>query len=175
MLPPVPPVTGWRWQARLDRDHYIRVDSNDYSVHPSVIGRRIEITAGLDRVRVRCDGKVVADHQRAWAWHQTITGPAHFAAARALRRERFTVTRPPIPTCRSGAWPTTTPRSAWTTLRGWWPSDRREDRGAGCDRGGRLPDPGAESPDAARESGSGGVDCRDGCVGGRASHGSDHH
>jgi transposase len=45
-LPPVPPVTGWRRSARLARDHYIRLDSNDYSVHPAVIGRRIEIRAG---------------------------------------------------------------------------------------------------------------------------------
>jgi len=43
----------------------MRLDSNDYSVHPAVVGRRIEITAGLDRVKVLCDGKVVADHQRA--------------------------------------------------------------------------------------------------------------
>jgi hypothetical protein len=30
-----------------------------------VIGRRIEVTAGLDRVRVFCAGQVVADHERA--------------------------------------------------------------------------------------------------------------
>jgi transposase len=92
-LPPVPPVTGWRLSPRLPRDHYIRLDSNDYSVHPSVIGRRIEITADLARVRVHCDGKVVADHDRVWARHQTITDPAHLTAARELRRERITVVR----------------------------------------------------------------------------------
>jgi len=41
-LPPVAPATGWRASTRLARDHYIRLDSNDYSVHPWVIGRRIE-------------------------------------------------------------------------------------------------------------------------------------
>ena len=51
-----------------------------------MIGRRIEVTADLDRVRVLCEGQVVADHERIWAWHQTITDPAHVAAARALRR-----------------------------------------------------------------------------------------
>jgi hypothetical protein len=39
-LPPVAPATGWRSSARLARDHYVRLDSNAYSVHPAVIGRR---------------------------------------------------------------------------------------------------------------------------------------
>jgi transposase len=94
-LPPVGPVTGWRHSARLARDHYIRLDSSDYSVHPAVIGRRIEVTADLDRVKVSCDGKLVADHERIWGWHQTVTDPAHLAAARALRKERMTLVRPP--------------------------------------------------------------------------------
>jgi transposase len=93
-LPPVAPVTGWRHSARLARDHYIRLDSNDYSVHPAVIGRRIEVIAGLARVRVFCDGRCVADHERVWAKHQTITDPQHLAAARALRRERSQIARP---------------------------------------------------------------------------------
>ena len=87
-------MTGWRASARLARDHYIRLDSNDYSVHPAVIGRRIEVIAGLARVGVLGDGRTVADHERIWAWHQTISGPGHLAAARALRRERVRVLRP---------------------------------------------------------------------------------
>ena len=117
-LPPVPPVTGWRSSARLARDHYVRLDSNDYSVHPAVIGRRIEITADLDRVRVFCDGRIVADHERVWARHQTITDPAHLAAAkraapasRSLRCGRW-----PNRTWSSAAWPTTTPRWAPTEV-----------------------------------------------------------
>ena len=93
-LPPVPPATGRRFSARLARDHYIRLDGNDYSVHPAVIGRRIEVIAGLGRVRAVCDGKAVADHERVWAWHQTISDPAHVAAARALRERRAVALRP---------------------------------------------------------------------------------
>lgn len=88
-LPPVPPVVGWRRAVRLPRDHYVRLDGNDYSVHPAVIGRRIEVVADLGRVRAFCDGKPVADHERIWARHQTLTDPEHLAAARALRRERL--------------------------------------------------------------------------------------
>jgi transposase len=87
-LPPVAPVTGWQLALRLPRDHYVRLDTNDYSVHPAAIGRRIEVTASLGQVRATCDGHLVADHQRIWAKHQTISDPAHLAAANALRRQR---------------------------------------------------------------------------------------
>jgi len=93
-LPPVAPATGWRFAARLARDHYIRLDSNDYSVHPAVIGRRIEVIADLARIRVLCEGRLVAEHERIWARHQTITDPAHLEAARTLRRLRSAALRP---------------------------------------------------------------------------------
>jgi transposase len=93
-LPPVAPATGWRTSIRLARDHYVRLDSNDYSVHPSVIGRRVEVVADLDRVRVHCEGRVVADHERIWAWHQTISDPGHVQAAKVLRRNRIGALRP---------------------------------------------------------------------------------
>src|SRR5690349_12701254 len=93
-LPPVAPVTGWRHSLRLPRDHYVRFDSNDYSVHPAVIGRRIEVVADLHQIKAFCDGRVVADHERIWAWHQTISDPEHVAAAKALHRERVGALRP---------------------------------------------------------------------------------
>jgi transposase len=91
-LPPVVPVTGWHRSLRLPRDHYIRLDSNDYSVHPAVVGRRVEVAADLDRVWATCDGRLVADHQRCWARHQTISDPAHLRAATRLRAERAAIT-----------------------------------------------------------------------------------
>jgi transposase len=94
-LPPVPPATGWRAWLRLPRDYYLRLDSNDYSVDPAVIGRRIEVVASLERVRAFCGGKLAADHERIWARHQTLTDPAHWAAAQALRRQRLTVVARP--------------------------------------------------------------------------------
>jgi transposase len=93
-LPPVPPVTGWEMSLRLPRDHYVRLDSNDYSVHPSAVGRRVLVRADLDRARVWCDGGLVADHERVWARHQTITDPAHVRAAQLLRQQRFTLIPP---------------------------------------------------------------------------------
>jgi transposase len=97
-LPPVVPATGWRASTRLARDHYVRLDGNDYSVHPGAIGRRVEVIADLDRVRVLCEGHIVADHERCWAKHQTITDPDHRAAAAALRTVRLTLARDPAGT-----------------------------------------------------------------------------
>ena len=93
-LPPVAPATGWRTTTRLARDHSVRCDGNDYAVHPAVIGRRVDVVADLQRVRVRGDGHLVANHPRVWARHQTICDPAHVAAAKALRRERVGLLRP---------------------------------------------------------------------------------
>jgi len=90
-LPPVAPTVGWRSSTRLPRDHYVRLDANDYSVHPGAVGRRIEITADLERVRVFSGGAVVADHERIWAKHQTISDPEHVAAAAVARRSRLEV------------------------------------------------------------------------------------
>jgi len=95
-LPPVAPQIGWHRSAWLPRDHYVRLDSNDYSVHPSMVGRRIEIHADLQRVTVTCEGKAVADHARVWARHQTISDAEHLIAARLLRRGRLDVVRPPV-------------------------------------------------------------------------------
>lgn len=86
-LPPVPPTVGWFNQVRLGRDYYVRVDTNDYSVDPAAIGRTVTVTADLQRVRVRLDGRLVADHARMWARHMTVTDPVHVAVAQQLREE----------------------------------------------------------------------------------------
>lgn len=84
-LPPVMPRLGWTASTRLPRDHYVRIGSNDYSVDPIAIGRRIDILADLTTVTVRWGDRVVGVHDRHWGWHQTITDPIHAAAATAMR------------------------------------------------------------------------------------------
>ena len=92
-LPPVAPVTGWRRSAWLPRDHYVRLDSSDYSVYPAAIGRRIEITADLDRVRCPATG--------TWPRTMTESGPDTRPSLTrrtwprpALRQDRLEVIRP---------------------------------------------------------------------------------
>jgi hypothetical protein len=84
-LPPVAPLVEFQARTRLPRDYYVRVDTNDYSVDPSAIGRIVEVRADLARVRVFSDGRQVADHPRIWAKRQTLTDAAHVDSARRLR------------------------------------------------------------------------------------------
>ncbi|MDQ2637163.1 MAG: IS21 family transposase [Actinomycetota bacterium] len=86
-LPPVLLHLGWRTRVRLGRDYYVRLDTNDYSVDPHAIGRLVDVTADLERVRVRADGRIVADHARVWARGQTVTDPVHVQIAAALREQ----------------------------------------------------------------------------------------
>jgi len=97
-LPPVAPVVGWRSTTRLPRDHYVRLDSNDYSVHPAAVGRRVEVVADLEQVVVTLEAAEVARHTRCWADHQSITDPAHAAAAADLRRTRRLAAVRPVDT-----------------------------------------------------------------------------
>ena len=96
-LPPVaPPTARWRTSLRLPRDYYVRLDSSDYSVHPSAVGRRVDVGADLQSVTVTLAGRVLARHPRCWAKHQTITDPVHAAAAARLRQQPRTL--PPVET-----------------------------------------------------------------------------
>jgi hypothetical protein len=86
-LPPIPLQLGWRHRIRLGKDYYVRLDSSDYSVDPAAIGRLVDVTADLDRVKVKAGGRIVADHARVWARGSTITDPAHVETARQLREQ----------------------------------------------------------------------------------------
>ena len=112
-LPPVPLHLGWRNRIRLGRDYYVRLDTSDYSVDPNVIGRIVDVAADLDRVRVRAEGRIVADHARVWARGMTITDPAHQRPPPCCARR----SRAPRPTAGdrtcTGTSATTTARSAW--------------------------------------------------------------
>jgi transposase len=85
VLPPIAPTTGTTTRVRLGRDYYVRIAGNDYSVDPSVIGRFVDVHAGIHQVTARCAGALVAAHPRCWASHETITDPAHVKIAASLR------------------------------------------------------------------------------------------
>ena len=86
-FPPVLPDPSWRHTMRLPRDHYVRVDTNDYSVNPRYVGRRVEVTVTLEEVVVTCDGAEVARHRRCLAKHQTLLTADHARTLRQMRAE----------------------------------------------------------------------------------------
>jgi len=83
-FPPVLPDPSWRFSARVPRDHYVRVATCDYSVHPRAIGRRVEVQVTPDTVVVRLDGELVAHHERSLVKHRTVTDPDHEAARQVM-------------------------------------------------------------------------------------------
>ncbi len=86
-FPPVLPDPSWRFTTRLPRDHYVRVHTNDYSVNPRFVGRRVEVVVTLDEVVVTCEGTEVARHRRCLAKHRTLLLADHARALRQLRAE----------------------------------------------------------------------------------------
>jgi transposase len=90
-FPPLLPDPSWRFTTRLPRDHYVRVDTNDYSVNPRYVGRRVDVQVTLDEVVVTCDETEVARHRRCLAKHQTLLTGEH---ARILRRIRAEAAEP---------------------------------------------------------------------------------
>jgi transposase len=86
-VPPVTPPHWWRFSTRIGRDHYIRVDTCDYSVHPRAIGHSVLVRADTQEVTAIAGNDIVAAHPRCWAAHQTITDPEHAAAGKAMRGE----------------------------------------------------------------------------------------
>jgi hypothetical protein len=86
-FPPVLPDPSWRFTTRLPRDHYVRVDTNDYSVNPRFVGRLVDVRVTLDEVIVTCSGTAVARHARCLAKHQSLLAADHARILRAMRAE----------------------------------------------------------------------------------------
>lgn len=69
---------------RVPADPHVRVDTNDYSLDPVLVGRRVEVRISQQEVTaVALDtGELACRHERSFAKHRTITALEH---ARALR------------------------------------------------------------------------------------------
>jgi transposase len=97
---PEPPDLDRRVVMRVPADPHARVDTNDYSLAPALVGRRIEVRVGQRRVSaVALDsGEVACDHARSYARHRTISDPAHVRALqdRRIRRREPEVERRPL-------------------------------------------------------------------------------
>ena len=87
-LPERMPDTARRWTMRIPPDPHLRLDTNDYSLDPGLVGRRVEVIADQRTVTaVALDtGEVACRHARVFAKHRTITALEHARALKAGRR-----------------------------------------------------------------------------------------
>ena len=84
-LPDAEPDVDRRWVMRVPPDPYLRFDTNDYSLDPGLVGRRVEVRVSQREITaVALDsGELACRHERSFAKHRTITALEH---ARALER-----------------------------------------------------------------------------------------
>jgi hypothetical protein len=89
-LPAELPDTARRFVTRVPPDPHLRIDTNDYSLDPGLVGRRVEVC--LDQRHVTAialdTGELACSHQRCFARHRTITALEHARALKAARRGR---------------------------------------------------------------------------------------
>lgn len=86
-LPERLPDVDRRFVTRVPPDPYVRLDANDYSLDPRLVGRRVELRVSQrEVVAVSLDtGELAGRHRRSFARHRTITALAHARALRELR------------------------------------------------------------------------------------------
>jgi hypothetical protein len=86
-LPQSMPDLDRRFVTRITPDPYLRVDTNDYSLEPKLVGRRLEVRVSQREVLACCleTGELACRHQRSFARHRTITALEHARALRELR------------------------------------------------------------------------------------------
>jgi transposase len=94
-LPIAPPDVDRRWVTRVAADPHVRVDTNDYSLDPNLVGRRVEVRITQTEVlAVALDsGELGCRHQRSFAKHRTITALEH---ARVLRERHGASPEPQV-------------------------------------------------------------------------------
>ena len=63
----------------------MRFDNNKYSVAASAVGRPVEVHAYADRIVIRQDGRIVAEHPRSFGRGDTIYDPWHYVPVLARK------------------------------------------------------------------------------------------
>ena len=71
--------------ASVSKACLVRFDNNRYSVSASAVGRPVDIHAYADRIVIRQDGRVVAEHPRKFGRGHTVYGPWHYVPVLARK------------------------------------------------------------------------------------------
>jgi transposase len=71
--------------ASVSKTCLVRFDNNKYSVSASAVGRPVDIHAYADRIVIRQDGRVVAEHPRRYGRGEMIYDPWHYVPVLARK------------------------------------------------------------------------------------------
>jgi transposase len=71
--------------ASVSKTCLVRFDNNRYSVSASAVGRPVDIHAYADRIVIRQDGRIVAEHRRVFSRGQTVYDPWHYVPVLARK------------------------------------------------------------------------------------------
>jgi transposase len=87
-LPDPLPDVSRQLETRVGKDCFVRVAGVDYSVPPGLVGRRVQLQVTLERVVVRLEGTVIAEHDRSWIPADVVMAPTHLRLLREHRDAR---------------------------------------------------------------------------------------
>ena len=65
-------------EKRVDRFCTVAFDANRYSVPCEYVGRRVQVRGYAERVKVACDGRMVAEHDRLFGRCEAAYNPLHY-------------------------------------------------------------------------------------------------
>ena len=71
--------------AAVSKTCLVRFDNNKYSVAAIAVGRPVEVHAYADRILIRQDGRIVAEHPRSFGRGQTVYDPWHYVPVLARK------------------------------------------------------------------------------------------
>jgi hypothetical protein len=71
--------------ASVSKTCLVRFDNNKYSVAASAVGRPVEVHAYADRIVIRQDGRIVAEHPRSFSRGETTYDPWHYVPVLARK------------------------------------------------------------------------------------------
>ena len=71
--------------ASVSKTCLVRFDNNKYSVAAHAVGRPVEVHAYAERIVIRQDGRMVAEHPRSFGRGQTIYDPWHYVPVLARK------------------------------------------------------------------------------------------
>jgi len=71
--------------AAVSKTCLVRFDNNKYSIIAKALGRPVEVHAYADRIVIRQDGEIVAEHRRSFGRGQTVYDPWHYVPVLARK------------------------------------------------------------------------------------------